>query len=109
MDKFKNTEQLEKAYKELEKEFTKKSRKVAILEKANGLPNLKIILDGAVEHYEGLFEEMYTLKDHQIELLNKRWEMLKEYIDGFKEYNIEEANMAWILTDKMKELEQEKL
>ena len=48
-------------------------------------------------------------QDHQIELLNKRWEMLKEYINGFKEYNIEEANMAWILTDKMKELEQEKL
>jgi hypothetical protein len=48
-------------------------------------------------------------KDHQIELLNKRWEMLKEYINGFKEYNIEEANMAWILTDKMQELEQEKL
>lgn len=48
-------------------------------------------------------------KDHQIELLNKRWEMLKEYINGFKEYNIEEANMAWILTDKMQELEQENL
>lgn len=48
-------------------------------------------------------------QDHQIELLNKRWELLKDYINGFKEYNIEEANMAWKITDKMQELEQEKI
>ena len=55
-------------------------------------------------------------KDEQIneleiesQALKDRWEKLKEYINGFKEYNIEEANLAWKITDKMQELEQEKL
>lgn len=100
MDKFKNTEQLEKAYKELEKEFTKKSQKVKALESE---AKITYVYGGDLKEHIKVIEA----KEHQIELLNKRWEMLKEYINGFKEYNIEEANMAWILTDKMQELEQE--
>lgn len=51
-------------------------------------------------------------KDHQIELLNKRWEMLKEYIknqrdeNGSKYFDSQMIEDDDIL-DKMQELEQE--
>lgn len=37
--------------------------------------------------------------------LKGNWAKLKEYVNYFKEYNIEEANMAWKITNKMQELE----
>lgn len=46
-----------------------------------------------------LEQENQTFKD--------RWEKLKAYINEFKEYNVEQANMSWLITDKMQELEQE--
>ena len=44
-----------------------------------------------------VWQENQTLKGN--------WEKLKEYVNYFKEYNIEEANMAWKITNKMQELE----
>ena len=51
-------------------------------------------------------------KDHQIELLNKRWELLKEFIEKDHDWNLERGNndralgQRWVL-EKMQELEQE--
>ena len=64
MSKFKNTEELEKAYKELEKEFTKKSQKLAESEKKLN---------------------QYPYKNHVIE---KQYEYLKEGIKFRVENNI---------------------
>lgn len=46
---------------------------------------------------EELYKETQALKD--------RWEKLKDFIDTFKECNIDEANLAWKILDKMQELE----
>lgn len=57
---------------------------------------------------EGEFVEKIipqTLQENQ--KLKSRWKQLKEYINKFKENNIEEANMAWIIIGKMQELEKE--
>ena len=43
-----------------------------------------------------LKEENQALKD--------RWENLKDFINTFKEHNIDEANLAWKILDKMQEL-----
>jgi hypothetical protein len=51
-------------------------------------------------------------KDHQIELLNKGWEKLKEFIEKDHDWNLERGNndcalgQRWVL-EKMQELEQE--
>ena len=62
MSKLKNEEELFKAYQSLEKEFTKKSQKLAILEKSGEIKNLKIILDSAIEHYDQLSKEYAVIK-----------------------------------------------
>lgn len=51
MSKFKNTEELEKAYKELEKEFTKKSQKLAEVEKTNYVTLLHNEMDSLLNDY----------------------------------------------------------
>ena len=51
MTKFKNTEELEKAYKELEKEFTKKSQKLAEVEKTNYVTLLHNEMDNLLNDY----------------------------------------------------------
>lgn len=38
--------------------------------------------------------------------LKARWGKLKDFIYDFKKYNIEEANLAWKILKKMKELEE---
>lgn len=43
----------------------------------------------------------------EIQALKERWQKLNQYINGFKEYNVEQANMAWLITNKMQELEKE--
>ena len=45
------------------------------------------------------------MKENQ--LLKDRWQKLKEYICTLKEYNIEEANIAWKITKKILELEKD--
>lgn len=51
MSKFKNTEELEKAYKELEREFTKKSQKLAKYEKDNFVCLLNREMDSLLDDY----------------------------------------------------------
>ena len=51
MSKFKNTEELEKAYKELEREFTKKSQKLAEVEKTNYVTLLHNEMDNLLNDY----------------------------------------------------------
>ena len=51
MSKFKNTEELEKAYQELEREFTKKSQKLALYEKTNYVTLLNNEIDSLVDDY----------------------------------------------------------
>ena len=51
MSKFKNTEELEKAYKELEREFTKKSQKLAEVEKTNYVALLHNEMDNLLNDY----------------------------------------------------------
>ena len=51
----------------------------------------------SIKGFEKLHQENQALKD--------RWQKLKEYIDGFKEYNVEQANMSWLITNRMQELE----
>lgn len=41
-------------------------------------------------------------------LLSYRWQKLKEYVEQFKEYDPIEADLAWKIAEKMKELEGEK-
>lgn len=41
--------------------------------------------------------------------LKARWEKLKDFINTFKEHNIDEANLAWNILDKMRELEKNQL
>lgn len=60
-----------------------------------------------------VMQEFNIKKDKQIDELEKenqalkdRWNKLKQYINTFKEYDIEESNLAWKITDKMQELEQ---
>lgn len=43
--------------------------------------------------------------EQENQTLKGNWAKLKEYVNYFKEYNIEEANMAWKITNKMQELE----
>lgn len=107
MEKFKDAEQLERAYKELEKEFTKKSQSLAILEK-NKSSNFLTVLMSAVEHYQGLFEEMEKEKNHKIKTLNLRWEKLKRYIADTKP--LRGTNIYFLqetLLEKIEELEKE--
>lgn len=54
------------------------------------------------ERKEIFDRDKQLLEENQI--LKNRWENLKCYINQFKEYNIDEANMAWKITDKMQEL-----
>ena len=49
----------------------------------------------------------YKEAEQEKQTLKYRWQKLKEYIDTFKEYNVEQANMAWLITNKMQELEKE--
>lgn len=51
MSKFKNTEELEKAYQELERKFTKKSQKLALYEKTNYVTLLNNEIDSLVDDY----------------------------------------------------------
>ena len=51
MSKFKNTEELEKAYQELEREFTKKSQKLALYDKINYVTLLNKEIDSLVDDY----------------------------------------------------------
>ena len=51
MSKFKNIEELEKAYQELEREFTKKSQKLALYEKTNYVALLNKEMDSLVDDY----------------------------------------------------------
>lgn len=69
------------------------------------------------------FEDLYTFRmainlnqlmnkagiEHfkENQALKARWEKLKDFIDTFKEHNIDEANLAWNILDKMKELEEQ--
>ena len=39
--------------------------------------------------------------------LKDRWQKLKEYVEQFKEYDPVEADLAWKIAEKMKELEGE--
>lgn len=47
---------------------------------------------------------------HTIEnqALKDRWEKLKEFVNTFKESDIKETNLVWRITNKIKELEEEK-
>lgn len=107
MEKFKNAEQLERAYKELEKEFTIKSQALAIWE-ANKSSNIITILMSATKHYQGLFEEMEEEKNNQIKTLDLRWKKLKEYIANTKP--LRGTNIYFLqetLLEKIEELEKE--
>ena len=58
---------------------------------------LKIVLDD--------YALMLVKKMKENQALKTRWEKLKDFIDTFKEQNIDEANLAWKILDKMQELE----
>lgn len=107
MEKFKDAKQLERAYKELEKEFTIKSQALAILAK-NKSNNFLTILMSAVEHYQGMFEEMEEERNHKIKMLDLRWEKLKRYIADTKP--LRGTNIYFLqetLLEKIEELEKE--
>lgn len=55
------------------------------------------------------YGQLHKFKNHlqqENQALKDRWEKLKDFIDAFKEYNIDEASLAWKILDKMKELEE---
>ena len=72
MDKFKNTEELAKAYKELEREFTKKSQQVSNLKKSAEDKTLENIINKIIENYEKQNKEIEQISnfDLQKELMN---------------------------------------
>lgn len=95
MSKFKNTEELEKAYKELEKEFTKKSQRLAHAEKTIEIQ--KITNDALID--ENL-DYRYNITDtafEQAKEMAKRWE--EDY-----QQEIVELKSQLALTEKALEL-----
>lgn len=71
--KFKNTEELEKAYKELEKEFTKKSQKLAEVQKTNYVTLLHNEMDNLLNDYA-----KRRISDLEAKLVEKDDELLQK-------------------------------
>lgn len=110
MSKFKNTEELEKAYKELEKEFTKKSQKLAEVEKTNYVTLLHNEMDNLLNdyakrriadleaklaesnesHHKNIVEltEMATEKDRKIEELKQQLAEKEKELNYWKDGTI---------------------
>lgn len=78
MSKFKNTEELEKAYKELEREFTKKSQKLAESEKSE--ETYKSMFEIGVENNHSLLKEIEQLKQQlaEKEAEIEKWKSMAE-------------------------------
>ena len=69
--------------------------------------NIEYLKD-KVETEKFNYEQLHKFKNQlqqENQALKERWEKLKDFIDTFKEHNIDEANLAWKILDKMKELE----
>ena len=89
VNKFKNTEELEKAYKELEKEFTKKSQKLATYEKDNFVALLNREMDSLLDDYAKRriadLEAKLAEKDEQLKLT--KWDYDVVIIEYNKLFN----------------------
>lgn len=82
---------------------------------ANKFENINELQNALNGKFEGFFDEKHkiwikTVEDStkckkENQTLKGNWAKLREYVNYFKEYNIEEANMAWKITNKMQELE----
>lgn len=111
MSKFKNTEELEKAYQELEGEFTKKSQKLALYEKTNYVTLLNKEIDSLVDDYAKrkisnleakLAESEEQLKE---ELVEKKG--LERALSACNRQNDEFADMIKKLVSEKEELKQQ--
>ena len=90
MSKFKNTEGLEKAYQELEREFTKKSQKLALYEKTNYVTLLNKEMDSLVDDYAKRrisdLEAKLAESKEQVEIVEKEQsELLMTIFNSHKE------------------------
>ncbi len=87
MSKFKNTEELEKAYKELEREFTKKSQKLAEVEKTNYVTLLHNEMDSLLNDYVKKrisdLETKLAEKDDEIQQWKSMAERSSNLLDRF--------------------------
>ena len=95
MSKFKNTEELEKAYKELEKEFTKKSQKLAEAQKTIEIQN---------KVNDALIDENL---DYRYDITDTAYERAKEMAESWEEdyqQELHELKHKLALTKKALEL-----
>ena len=67
-----------------------------------------ILINPKTSYIDGIsLDESMKLKQENT-ILKDRWQKLKEYVEQFKEYDPVEADLAWKIVEKMKELEGEK-
>ena len=102
MSKFKNTEELEKAYQELERKFTKKSQKLALYEKTNyvTLLNSKVVAEFTLNKVDTLERDLndwlpknrYDVSNDLLKNINLNQNELWNYGQGKTLY-------AWYIDD----------
>lgn len=99
MSKFKNTEELEKAYQELEKEFTKKSQKLANYEKTNYVTLLNREMDSLLDDYA-----KRRITDLEAKLVES-----EERAERYKSWHNEKAGECAELNQQLTDLQQEQI
>ena len=109
------TDEAKNEYSEENKQLKKENE--ALRRIVDGVDKLKqydvdvedyILINPKTSYIDGIsLDESMKLKQEN-KTLKDRWQKLKEFIEQFKEYDPVEADLAWKIAEKMKELEGEK-